>query len=148
MTRTHGKHRAVAAAVLVGAVVALAVPGSVAVAVLSSPELWHVAIGPTATLQARGAAVSVPVTVTCPAGSFAALDLSLTQRAGNQVVTGSRSTSPQCTGAEQALVINVTAQTGSRAFKRGEAFVEATLFGCTYACGTFATDSRTVTVRR
>ena len=142
------KYRFVAAAVLAGAVVAVAVPGSVAVAVLSSPQFWQVQIGPIATLQAKGAAVSVPLTMTCPAGSFASLDVSLTQRVGNKSVTGSRSTSPQCTGQEQALVLNITAQSGSRTFKTGEAFAEASIFGCNYACGTFAEDSRTVMIRK
>lgn len=148
MKVTTRKFRIVGAAVLVGGMAALAVPGSAAVAVLSSPQFWQVQIGPTATLQARGAAVSVPLTLTCPAGSFASLDVTLTQRVGNKSVTGSRSTSPQCTGQEQALVLNITAQSGSRTFKTGQAFAEATIFGCNYACGTFAEDSRTVTIRK
>jgi hypothetical protein len=148
MRLIHGRSRAAAAAVAVGAVVALAVPGSAAVAVLSSPEVWQLQIGPEATLQAKGAAVSVPVRFTCPAGRSAFLDLSLTQRIGNQAVSGSRFTSVQCSGTEQQLVVSVIAQTGSRTFKTGTAFVDATLESCGYACGSFATDSRTVSVRK
>jgi hypothetical protein len=46
------------------------------------------------------------------------------------------------------VTVHVTAQSGSRSFKVGEAFVEASVFSCGYGCGTFATDSRTVAVRK
>lgn len=148
MRTIQGRSRAAAGAVAAGILVALAVPGSAAVAVLSSPEVWQLQVGPDAVLQAKGAAVSVPVRFTCPAGRSAFLDLSLTQRISNQAVSGSRFTSVQCTGAEQQLVVSVIAQTGSRTFKTGSAFVDAALNSCGYVCGPFTTDSRTVSVRK
>ena len=148
MRTVQRRYRAALGAVAAGAVVALAVPGSAAVAVLSSPGVWQVHVGPEAVLQAKGAAVSVPLRYTCPQGQFAYLDLSLTQRSGNQAVTGSRTQSVQCTGSEENLVVNVLAQTGSRIFKTGPAFVEANLNSCGYMCGVFVSDSRTVYVRK
>ena len=142
------RHLAVLGAVVTGAVVALAAPGSAAVAVLSSPGVWQLQIAPDAVLQAKGAAVSVALRYTCPQGQFASLDLSLTQRSGNQAVSGSRFQSVQCTGSEESLVVNVLAQTGSRTYKTGPAFVEATLSSCGYMCGVFVSDSRTVSVRK
>jgi hypothetical protein len=148
MRTNQRRYLAALGAVVTGAVVAVSAPGSAAVAVLSSPEVWSLQIGPEAVLQAKGAAVSVPVRITCPQGRTASLDLTLTQRIGNQAVSGSRFQSVQCTGSEQTVVVNVVAQTGSRTFKTGPAFVDASLSSCGYMCGTFATDSRSVTVRK
>jgi len=144
-----GIRSAMAGAVLLGVLVAAFVPISSAVALLSSPERWEVTVGSPATLEARGAAVTVPVTVTCPPGAFGAtVTLSVTQRSGNSVVSGSRSRDLSCTGAPQDLRISVVATTGSRVFKKGAAFGDATLFGCGYVCGTMATDGRTVEIVR
>jgi len=148
MRSVQRRYRAALGAVVVGAVAALAVPGSEAVAVLSSPGVWQLQVAPNAVLQAKGAAVTVALTYTCPQGQFAYLDLSLTQRSGSTAVSGSRSQPVQCTGSEQTLTVNVLAQTGSRTFKAGSAFVDAALSSCGYVCGEFATDSRTVSVRK
>jgi hypothetical protein len=148
MSSNQRRYLAALGAVVTGAVVAVAAPGGAAVADLSSPEVFQLQVAPTAVLQAKGAAVSVPVRYTCPAGRFAFLDLSLTQRSGSEAVSGTRTQQVQCTGSEQTLVVNVLAQTGSRTFKTGPAFVEATLNACGYMCGAFVTDSRTVSVRK
>ena len=105
-------------AVLLGALVAAVVPASSAVAFLSSPQTWDVAVQQPVTLQARGAAVSVPVQVTCPTGAFASLEVTVTQRSGSSVVSGSRSREVSCTGSPQQLTVNVLATSGSRVFKR------------------------------
>ena len=143
MRSIQGRYRLGAAALLVGATVALAGPGMSAVADESSPSGLQVKVNEPLTLQAKGVAVSVPVTVTCPAFTSASLDVSVAQKGGNGVVSGSRSIQVQCTGSPQAVVVNVT--TSSRLFKSGPAFVEASLFGCTFICGT-ATSSGTFTV--
>ena len=141
------RSRVAAAAVVLGGLLAFAVSGSPAVADLSSPGPYQVTIAPSATLQAKGAAVSVPLTVRCPAFTTTSLTVRLTQRIGNSAVSGERFTQVQCTGEDQQVVVNVVAQSGSRTFKNGTAFVEAELFGCTFVCGTMASDSRTVSVR-
>ena len=129
-----------------GGLLALGVAGSPAVAVLSAPGSYQVSIGPAATLEAKGAAVSVPVTVTCPAFTTATLSVSLTQRVGNSAVSGNRYVQVRCTGAPQQEVVHVVAQSGSRTFKNGSAFAEAELFGCAYVCDVMASDGRTVSV--
>ena len=136
-------------AVLLGALVAAVVPASSAVAFLSPPQTWDVTVQQPVTLQARGAAVSVPVQVTCPTGAFASVEVSVTQRSGSSVVSGSRSREVSCSGSPQQLTVNVLAASGSRVFKKGPAFVEAVLFGCGgYTCGVMDSDGRTVEIRR
>jgi hypothetical protein len=134
--------------VLLGALLAALVPASSAVAFLSSPQTWDVQVQEPLTLEARGAAVSVPVLVTCPAGAFASLDVSVTQRSGGSVVSGSRSREITCTGSQQQLTVSVLTAPGSKVFKKGPAFVEAALFGCSYFCAVMDTDSRTAEIVR
>jgi hypothetical protein len=135
-------------AVLLGALVAAVVPVSSAVAFLSSPQTWDVTVQQPVTLQARGAAVSVPVQVTCPTGAFASLEVSVTQRSGSGVVSGSRTREVNCTGSPELFTVNVLTASGSKVFKKGPAFVEAVLYGCGYACGVMDTDGRTVEISR
>lgn len=135
-----------AIAVLAGALTAAFLPWSSAVALLSPPDGIAVTVLSPAALQAKGAAVVVPVSVTCPQGQTGSLQLSLTQRAGNTVVSGSQFTTVACTGAPQQVSVTVVAQPGGRAFKKGQAFAEASLFSCGYVCVN-VTDSRTIQVR-
>jgi hypothetical protein len=60
------KSRGAVLTVIGGAVLAAILPVSAAVAFDSSPDTWQVQVSSTASLEARGAAVSVPVTVLCP----------------------------------------------------------------------------------
>jgi hypothetical protein len=99
-------------------------------------------------LQAKGAAVSIPVQVTCPAGSYAHLDVSLTQRSGSTVVSGSAGRDVPCSGSPQSMTFNVVSSVGSKVFKKGPVFVEAVLYGCGYACGVMDTDSGTMQISR
>jgi len=146
MTRYKSRSRTAVLAVLLGALIAALVPAASAVAYLSNPQTWAVEVQPPLILEARGAAVSVPVQVTCPSGAFASLDVSLTQRSGKSVVSGSRHREITCSGSPQQLRVSVLASPGSKVFKKGEAFVEADLFGCGYACGIMDSDARTVTI--
>ena len=66
MTRTRLTSRGALLTVLGGAVLAAILPVSAAVAFDSSPDTWQVQVASTAGLEARGAAVSVPVSVQCP----------------------------------------------------------------------------------
>ena len=148
MTRSKSRTRAAVLAVLLGALIAALVPSASAVAFLSNPQTWDVEVQPPVTLEARGAAVSVPVQVTCPTGTFASLDVSVTQRSGGSVVSGSRTRQITCTNSPQQLRVSVLAAPGSKVFKKGQVFVEAVLFGCGYACGVMDSDGRTVQISR
>ena len=135
-------------AVLSGMLLAAVIPASSAVAYLSSPATWDVTVQQPLALQAKGAAVSVPLQVTCPAGSYAHLDVSLTQRSGSTVVSGSVGRDVTCTGSPESRTLNVVSSVGSRVFKKGPVFVEAVLYGCGYACGVMDTDSGTMEISR
>ena len=148
MTRSKSRSRAAVLAVLLGALVAALVPAASAVAFLSAPQTWDVEVQPPLTLEARGAAVSVPVQVTCPTGAFASLDVSVTQRSGGSVVSGTRTRQITCTNSPQQLRVSVLAAPGSKVFKKGQVFVEAVLYGCGYACGVMDSDGRTVQISR
>ena len=117
------------AAISVGAGLAFAIPVLPAVGQVSPPAVVAVEVGDQATLVARGAAVLVPVEVTCPAGSGGSLQVRVTQRAGSRIASGSGFTSDfVCTGATQVVEVLVHAQ--GQAFKRGPAVAQASLFGC------------------
>ncbi len=117
------------AAVGIGGGLAFAVPVLPAVGQISPPAVLSVEVGDQATLVARGAAVSVPVEVRCPAGSTGFLSVRVTQRAGSRIASGSGSTNDfVCTGATQAVEVLVPAQ--GQAFKKGQAVAEASLFVC------------------
>src|SRR5687768_5551533 len=109
MTRSKSRTRAAVLAVLLGALIAALVPAASAVAYLSNPQTWDVEVQPPLTLEARGAAVSVPVQVTCPTGAFASLDVSVTQRSGSSAVSGSRHREINCTGSPQQFRVSVLA---------------------------------------
>ncbi len=148
MSRFNRRQQLAFLAVLAGAILGAAVPASSAVSFLSSGETWNVAVESPALLEARGAAVTVQVDVTCPQGAFAQLSLTVTQRAGNGTTAGSRSLEPTCSGQPQVLSVSVVAQSGSRVFKKGPAFADAVLSGCGYTCGEMVTDSRTISITR
>lgn len=141
-------HHTTVLALVVGGLVALAVPMSAAVALQSPPVGAGVEVRSPAQLLARGAAVEVTVAYTCPQGNFARLDVSLTQRSGPTVVSGSWSREVTCTGSEETVQVVVTASTGSRTFKKGPAVATAELFTCGFPfCGTVS-DSREIAVTR
>ncbi|HVF15123.1 MAG TPA: hypothetical protein VM942_11020 [Acidimicrobiales bacterium] len=87
-----------------------------------------VELGDEATLVARGAAVSVPVEVICPAGSIRFVNAQVTQRVGSRIARGFGGTELTCTGTTQTVEVLVRAQ--EQAFKRGSAVGEASMFFC------------------
>ena len=98
-----------------------------------------------ARLVARGAAIDVPVDVECNATTqFASLSVSVTERVGKQIATGSGSSQVACPGGHQDILIRVTAGPG-KAFAKGTAVATAQIFGCSNdtACGS---ESRTDTI--
>jgi hypothetical protein len=146
MRRTRLKSRGAVLTVLGGAVLAAILPVSAAVAFDSAPDTWLVQVATTAGLEARGAAVSVPVTVQCPAYySSAGVSVTLTQRQGSTTVAASGSTTVHCSGTPSGDTVYVVVESGQRVFKKGSAAAVAAIAPCQY-CSPMDTDSRTITI--
>ncbi len=113
------------------------------------PMVTSVEVGDEATLVARGAAVLVPVEVTCPAGSTGFVSASVTQRAGSRIASGFGGTDIVCTGGSQTVEVTVNAQGSGQAFKKGSAVAEASLFVCNFFFGcTSVSDSENIQIVR
>jgi hypothetical protein len=96
-------------------------------------------IGEEATLVAKGAAISVPVTVTCEPGQSFWVDVFARQRHAQVIVSGSGSSSGtilECTGSPQTVNVLVF---GDRPFHVGPAVVTASLILCNAEIGCFTT---------
>lgn len=152
-TRLRTKRAKVAAAVVAivaGGVLALFVSGGPAVAFFSGGLFLDVQVESPASLVARGAAVDVPLEVTCnarPDTSF--VQVTVTQKAGSGVAQGFGSTSVGCTGSGQRITVRVRAS-GAKTFKQGTAVADAEIFGCTQnfsVCGN-ETDSEVITIQK
>jgi hypothetical protein len=136
---------------VVGAL-ALLVGGGIATAVgvlpalgQSSPPSSPVIMGSTAQIVARGAGANPFAYVACTPGFIASLTISLSEKSGKGIASGSGSTDVNCNGEIQTITIPVAA-TG-KPFVKGSAFGEASLFSCTpSSCGQ-TTVSGTVTMR-
>ena len=142
--------RAVAAAVavLTGLTLALFSTSAPAVAFFSGGLFLEVEIEESATLVARGAAVDVPLEITCNATGTVSLFVTVTQRVGGGIASGSGFADVACSGAGQRVIVRVTASPSGRSFKQGTAVVEAEIFGCRPdVCG-LETDTETVTLQR
>jgi hypothetical protein len=90
-----------------------------------------VEIGARAVLQAEGAAIIVPVRVTCGPGATEPgfLVVQVSQRVGNRIAVGSGTLSNiSCDGELQRVRVPTLAQ--NRPFRRGVAFAVADLFVC------------------
>jgi hypothetical protein len=134
-------------AISVGGAVAAFTPAAPAVAFFSQGLFLDVQVESPGTLLARGAAVDVPVEVTCNA-SQAFVSVTLTQRVGSEIASGSGFATVGCTGGGQRIVVTVTAF-GDKAFRKQTAFAEATISGCNdgVVCGE-ETDSATIDLQR
>ena len=127
-------------AVVAGAVFASVLPSAADVSA-QSPSAPAVQVLSPADRLARGAAVNVKVSVTCPAGSTNYVNLRLTQRVGPGIATGSAYTNFVCTGSAQTLTLSVHAQ--EHAFRAGIAFASAQISGN----GTgYVTDDREISI--
>jgi hypothetical protein len=145
-TKLRTKAAAVAAAVLLGGLLALFATSGPAVAFFSGGLFLDVQIGSPATLVARGAAVEVPLEVTCNATGTVLVQATVTQKAGSGVAQGSGSTRVGCAGSGEQVTVLVRA-TGVKTFKKGEAVVTAEVFGCNnVTCGS-ETDNEVVQLR-
>lgn len=122
----------VAAAAIAGIAAASAMPLQSAVAASSPPTpYYNYAIQSPATLVARGAALDVPVQVTCFGGAQAfQVSLQVTQRInGGRVASGYGFVqTPACDGFPHVVTARVTAN--QNAFKAGQAFASSDGYIC------------------
>ena len=133
----------IAIAITLGAALAATLPTLPAVS-QESPPPPVVEIQDTATLAARGAAVLVTVTVTCPAGEQAYLQVGVSQRRASRAANGFGSTEFVCTGEPQTVTVPVLASNAT--FKKGVAFATAQLFVCgRFFCGSVS-DAEEITL--
>jgi hypothetical protein len=136
-----------AAALAAGGGFAVFGSSSPAVAYSSPPLTLDISIQSPATLVAHGAAVNVPVTVTCPYGTDASVYISLSEKVGNKTASGTNSVDVGCTGSRETILVTVPSQNGL-AFAKGSAFAQGEIFACSYYfCGD-ETDSATITINK
>jgi hypothetical protein len=147
--RTKLRTRAAAAvvAILLGGLLALFATSGPAVAFFSGGLFLDVQVGSPAHLVARGAAVDVPVEVTCNATGTADVFVRVTQKSGSGVAQGFGSASVGCTGSGQQITIRALAE-GGKTFKQGTAVASAEIFGCNrVTCGS-ETDSEVIQIQK
>jgi hypothetical protein len=137
-------------ALLLGGQLALIATSGPAVAFFSGGLFLDVQVESPARLVARGAAVDVPLEVTCNAAPGTAfVQVVVTQKAGSGVAQGFGSTQVGCTGSGQQVTVRVQAS-GGKTFKQGTAVASAEVFGCTanfVTCGS-ETDSEVIAIQR
>lgn len=133
---------------VLGAMLALVSPPGSAVAFFSGGLFLDVQVESPARLVARGAAVDVPLEITCNAAGTAFLEVSVTQRVGSDTAGGSSFLDVACAGSGQQIIARVSPSAGGKTFKKGPAVVFAQIFGCRGSvCGS-ESDSETVDVLR
>jgi hypothetical protein len=119
-----------------------------AVAFFSGGLFLDVQVESPATLVARGAAVDVPLEITCNATGSVTVYVQVTQRSGSGIAEGFGYTSVGCTGSGQRVVVRVSAFSGGKSFKQGTAVADAEVFGCRPTiCGS-ETDTEVITINR
>jgi hypothetical protein len=137
-------------AILAGSVLALFATTGPAVAFFSGGLFLDVQVESPAHLVSRGAAVDVPLEVTCNARPGTTdLFVSVSQKAGSGVAQGFGSTSVGCTGSGQQITVRVQAS-GGKTFKQGTAVANAEIFGCNAdfsTCGS-ETDSEVIDIKK
>jgi hypothetical protein len=147
--RTKLRTRAAAAvvAILLGGLLALFATTGPAVAFFSGGLFLDVQVESPAHLVARGAAVDVPLEITCNATGTVDVFVSVSQRSGSGVAEGFGFASFACTGSGQQVTVRVQAS-GGKIFKKGTAVVSAEIFGCNnVTCGS-ETDSEVIEIQR
>ena len=134
-------------AIAAGVALAFALPAGAAVS-QQSPPVAAIQIASPAHLGARGAAVTVPVTVVCGPNGTIFVSVQVTQRAGSEIASGSGNVqNVSCTGSFQTINVNVPANSG-KAFKKGKAFASADFFICNAFGCTNASDAREIQIDR
>jgi len=140
---------ALTVALLAAASLAVLAPAGPAVAFSSGGLFLDVQAEAPAHLVAGGASVDVPLEITCGGvRGLVYVYVTVTQRVGKGVAFGDESREFACTGGGQDVTVRVRADSAGKAFMRGNAVVDAEVFGCgTRVCGS-ETDSETVRLRR
>ena len=134
-------------AIAAGVALAFALPAGAAVS-QQSPPVAAIQIASPAHLGARGAAVTVPVTVVCGPNGTISGGVQLSQRAGSEIASGSGFVQNiACTGSFQTVNVTVHASSG-KAFKKGKAFASADFFICNTSGCTNASDAREIQIDR
>jgi hypothetical protein len=132
-------------AILAGGLLAWFATAGPAVAFFSGGLFLDVQVNSPATLLAKGAAVQVPVEVTCNATGSVLVQVTVTQKSGSGVAQGSGSTQVGCAGSGEQITVLVTA-TGAKPFKKGDAVATAEISGCNnVTCGS-DTDSAVIQI--
>ncbi len=146
-TKLRTKVAAAVVAIVLGGLLALFATTGPAVAFFSGGLFLDVQVESPARLVARGAAVDVPLEVTCNAIGTASVNVSVTQKAGSGVAQGFGFDNVGCTGSGQQVTIRVQAS-GGKTFKQGPAVATAQIFGCNNTtCGS-ETDSATIDIKK
>jgi len=134
-------------ALLLGGLLALFATSGPAVAFFSGGLFLDVQVDSPARLLARGAAVEVPLEVTCNAVGPVDVQVTVTQRSGSGATQGFGFDQVGCTGAGQQVTV-VVQVFGAKAFKKGTASAVAEVFGCNnVTCGS-ETDSEVIEIAR
>ena len=148
--RLRGRLAVAVVAIILGSVLALFATTGPAVAFFSGGLFLDVQVESPAHLVARGAAVDVPLEVTCNARPGTVdLSVSVSQKAGSSVAQGFGHTSVGCTGSGQQITVRVQAS-GGKTFKQGTAVANAEIFGCNAdfsTCGS-ETDSEVIDIKK
>jgi hypothetical protein len=145
--RLRPKLAAAVVAIIAAVVLALFATTGPAVAFFSGGLFLDVQVNSPAHLVARGAAVDVPLEVTCNATGSVDVFVSVSQKAGSGVAQGSGFTSVGCTGSGEQVTVRVQAS-GGKSFKQGSAVASAEIFGCNnVTCGS-ETDSEVIQIQR
>jgi hypothetical protein len=146
-TKLRSRVAAVVVAIALGGLLALFATSGPAVAFFSGGLFLDVQVQSPARMVARGAAVDVPVEVTCNATGNAFVQVSVSQKAGSGVAQGFGSAEVGCAGSGQHILVRVQAF-GGKTFKQGTAVASAEIFGCNrVTCGS-ETDSEVIQVQR
>jgi hypothetical protein len=136
-----------AVAILLGGLLTVFATSGPAVGFFSAGLFLDVQVESPARLLARGAAIEVPLEVTCNATGSVDLFVSVSQRSGSGVAEGFAFESVPCSGSGEQVTVTVQA-TGGKVFKKGSAVVTAEVFGCNEAvCGS-ETDTEVIEIQR
>jgi hypothetical protein len=134
-------------AILLGGLLTLFATSGPAVGFFSAGLFLDVQVESPARLLARGAAVEVPVEVTCNATGTVDVFVTVTQRSGSGVAQGFGFEQVGCTGSGEQVTVLVQA-TGDKTFRKGTAVVSAEVSGCNAnVCGS-ETDSEVIEIQR
>jgi hypothetical protein len=145
------RRKYLSAALAVGAATAMIVPLQAAVAQSSPPDpYFNFSVGPQAKILTRGAALRVPISVTCFPETFNyGINIFVTQRvSGGRIASGSGYVNGplNCDGFPH--VVDTTLIANQNAFKVGTALSTADAYACTpLQCNSFQ-EQKEITIKK